>query len=175
VRAAVVIPACALAIGVLLTWAVPLGHAAATPDELRHQLAKERRATAAEIRGLRYQLHQANQLVGLVNHPTPSGNRALARRYFGGEYGCAAVIIQGETGGTWRQDVAYGFRYGPHLIYSGLAYGLGQARPGTKMFAYGRDAATNPLTQLRWFRGYAEGRYGSVCAAAAHWTPARSW
>jgi hypothetical protein len=43
------------------------------------------------------------------------------------------------------------------------------------MLGYGRDAAENPLTQLVWFRAYAEQRYGSVCGAAAHWTPNRSW
>jgi len=108
-------------------------------------------------------------------HPTPAGNRYLARLEFGASYPCAAEIINGETGGTWRHDIAFGFRYGEGYIYSGLAYGLGQARPGTKMLRYGADAASNPATQLRWFRAYAEGRYGSVCGAAAHWTPNRSW
>lgn len=109
-------------------------------------------------------------------HPSPLGNRWLARHMFGpAGYACASVIINGETGGTWRHDIAYGFRYGPQWIYSGLAYGLGQAKPGTKMLRYGADAATNPSTQLTWFRAYAQGRYGSICGAAAHWTPNRSW
>ena len=47
-----------------------------------------------------------------MRYPTPAGNRRLARAYFGDEYPCAAEIISGETGGTWRHDVAYGFRYG---------------------------------------------------------------
>lgn len=111
----------------------------------------------------------------LAADPTPANNRRLAELFFGYEFPCAAQIIEGETGGTWRHDVAYGFRYGAGWIYSGHAYGLGQARPGTKMLAYGADAASNPLTQLRWFRAYAQARYGSVCAAAAHWTPRRSW
>ena len=133
------------------------------------------REARREVRALRHQLREADRLVGLVNHPTPEGNRELARRYFGDEYACAATIIEGETGHTWRHDVAYGFRFGEHLIYSGLAYGLGQARPGTKMLRVGADAAANPLTQLIWFRSYAVARYGSVCGASAHWTPRRSW
>lgn len=143
-------------------------------EKLRKAVAARDRARD-EVRALRLQVRRAERLVGFIDRPTPEGNRELARRYFGAEYSCAAVIINGETGGTWRHDVAYGFRYGEHLIYSGLAFGLGQARPGTKMLRYGGDAASNPLTQLIWFRAYAEARYGSVCAASAHWTPHRSW
>lgn len=127
----------------------------------------------AEVRALRYQLRRAERLVGLIDHPTPESNRRIARLYFGAEFSCAAKIISGESG--WLHDVAYGGARGAHLIYSGLAYGLPQARPGTKMLSAGGDAASNPLTQLRWMRSYAEGRYGSVCAAAGHWTAARSW
>lgn len=144
-------------------------------DRLARQLAKEREANAALVNGLRRQLAQVRRQAAPILNPTPAGNRALARAYFGDEYPCAAEIINGETGGTWRHDIAYGFRYGEHLISSGLAYGLGQARPGTKMLRYGKDAASNPLTQMVWFRAYAEARYGSVCGASAHWTPAVSW
>ena len=84
------------------------------------------RASRREVSALRYQLRQANRLVGMVNHPTPAGNRELARRYFGAEYACAAEIIEGESG--WLHDVVYGGARGEHLIYSGLAYGLLQGR-----------------------------------------------
>lgn len=133
------------------------------------------REARAEISAMRVQLRQADHLVGLINRPTPEGNREIARRYFGSEYSCAAFIIGHETGGTWRHDVAYGFRYGEHLINANIAYGLGQALPGTKMLRFGADAASNPLTQLIWFRSYAEARYGSVCAASAHWARNRAW
>lgn len=133
--------------------------------KLRKQIKKERK----ELRALK-------RIAAPILRPTPEGNKRLARAYFtASEYQCASEIINGETGGTWRHDVAYGFRYGEGYIYSGLAYGLGQAKPGTKMLSYGADAASNPLTQLVWFEAYSKARYGSVCGASAHWTPNRSW
>ena len=137
-------------------------------EKLRKQLKKERKIYRTQIKELR-------RIAAPILKPTPEGNKILARAFFNDAYYCAAEIINGETGGTWRHDIAYGHRYGEHLIYSGLAYGLGQALPGTKMLAYGADAASNPLTQMIWFRAYANGRYGSVCAAANHWKSNRSW
>lgn len=137
-------------------------------EKLRAQLKKERIQYKTQIKELR-------RIAAPILKPTPEGNKILARAFFNDAYYCAAEIINGETGGTWRHDVGYGFQYGPHLIYSGRAYGLGQALPGTKMLAYGADAATNPLTQMIWFRAYANGRYGSVCNAASHWKSNRSW
>jgi len=48
------------------------------------------------------------------------------------------------------------------------AYGIPQALPGSKMSSHGRDWATNPVTQVRWFKDYIRGRYGSCSAALAH-------
>lgn len=137
-------------------------------QQLRKQLKKERKQYKIQIKELR-------RIAAPILKPTPEGNKILARALFTDSYYCAAEIINGETGGTWRHDIAYGHRFGPQYIYAGIAYGLGQALPGTKMLAYGADAATNPLTQLIWFRAYANGRYGSVCNAAAHWKSHRSW
>lgn len=123
---------------------------------------REKRLLAAT----RVQLADARAKVRLIDHPTPAGNRRIARLLFGArDYACAKVIIDGESG--WNERIAN--REG-----SG-AYGLGQALPRTKMLAYGRDAYTNPLVQLVWMRAYAESRYGGLCPAAAHWTPRRSW
>jgi len=146
------------------------------PDLYRRELARERPSWAHLRRMARTRYHDDHPIAAAIAHPTPAGNRFLARFEFPGhEYFCAAEIIEGETAGTWRHDIAYGMRYGEGLIDSGLAYGLGQAKPGTKMLRYGADAASNPATQLRWFRAYAQARYGSVCGAAAHWTPRGSW
>ena len=137
------------------------------PREAR--LARQLRRERSRHRDLRFwlasNLSANSHLLALVRNPTPAGNRELAAQYFGWEYPCAAEIIAGESG--WD-----------HLVWNRQgsgAYGLGQARPRSKMLAYGADAYTNPLTQLRWFRGYAEGRYGSVCGAAAHWNAVVSW
>jgi hypothetical protein len=49
------------------------------------------------------------------------------------------------------------------------AYGVPQALPGHKMASAGRDWATNPWTQIRWMKGYVNGRYGGSCQALAYW------
>lgn len=42
------------------------------------------------------------------------------------------------------------------------AYGIPQALPGSKMASAGADWRTNPITQLRWMKGYIKGRYGNA-------------
>lgn len=55
------------------------------------------------------------------------------------------------------------------------AYGLCQALPGSKMATAGADWATNPVTQLRWCAGYAQGRYGSWASAYNFWLSHHYW
>lgn len=82
---------------------------------------------------------------------------------------CLAHIIDHEDG-----------RWDPTINYSGghgdvnESYGLGQANPGTKMAAYGRDWRTNPWTQLRWARAYAR-KFGGTCGAWSWWQGHGSW
>jgi hypothetical protein len=71
---------------------------------------------------------------------------------------CLAHIVDHENG-LWLPT-----RYG-----AGHSYGLPQAQPAEKMASAGADWRTNPWTQLRWMRGYVNGRYGSSCAAWAFW------
>jgi hypothetical protein len=132
---------------------------------LRAQLGRERNRHRVQLRALWSENHRLHVIARDILAPTIAGNRRLAQRFFGDEFPCADEIITGES----NYD---------HLVWNRQgsgAYGLGQARPRSKMLAYGADAYTNPLTQLRWFRGYAEARYGSVCGAAAHWTATVSW
>jgi hypothetical protein len=49
------------------------------------------------------------------------------------------------------------------------AYGIPQALPGSKMASAGSDWRTNGRTQIRWGIGYIHDRYGTPCAAYAHW------
>lgn len=51
----------------------------------------------------------------------------------------------------------------------GGAYGLPQALPASKMASAGDDWRNNPITQLKWMKGYINGRYGSADAARAYW------
>lgn len=55
------------------------------------------------------------------------------------------------------------------------AYGLCQALPGSKMASAGADWQTNPVTQLRWCSGYAQGRYGGWQGALNWWNTHHWW
>ncbi|WEV72203.1 G5 domain-containing protein [Bifidobacterium sp. ESL0790] len=79
------------------------------------------------------------------------------------DFSATVYIITHESG--WRVDAQ-----NP----SG-AYGLPQALPGSKMASAGADWATNYQTQLKWFWGYCNDRYGSVQGAYAHWQSAHSY
>jgi hypothetical protein len=48
------------------------------------------------------------------------------------------------------------------------AYGIPQARPGSKMASAGPDWQTSAATQIRWGLGYIRSVYGSPCAAWSH-------
>ena len=78
------------------------------------------------------------------------------------DYGAVNYIISHESG--WRVT-AKGM---------GGAYGLPQALPGSKMGSVGADWATNPITQLRWFKQYCN-RYGGIQGAYAHWLKYHSY
>jgi hypothetical protein len=53
--------------------------------------------------------------------------------------------------------------------HTSAAYGVPQSDPGTKMAAAGTDWQYDGLTQVQWGLSYIQSRYGSPCAAWAHW------
>lgn len=63
----------------------------------------------------------------------------------------------------------------PSQVPSYGGYGIFQATPGRKMASAGSDWATNPVTQIRWATGYADGRYGSWAGAYNHWSVYHNW
>lgn len=94
---------------------------------------------------------------------TPSCNRRLGRymairRYGTSGWNCTYPIIDQESG--WNHRVWNSAGSG--------AYGIPQALPGSKMASAGSDWATNPRTQIRWYFGYVDGRYGGPCGALSH-------
>ena len=80
------------------------------------------------------------------------------------DFTATVYIITHESG--WRVNATNA---------SSGAYGLPQALPGSKMASAGADWATNYQTQLKWFWGYCNSRYGSVQGAYAHWLKAHSY
>lgn len=85
------------------------------------------------------------------------------RAYVNLRHPCLARIIDRENP-PWIVDLDYGFGRGN--VYE--AYGIPQARPGTKMKSAGKDWRLNPWTQLRWMIRYTHGRYGGECEALGH-------
>lgn len=83
---------------------------------------------------------------------------------------CLARIVDRENR-AWDATLDFGGGHGN----TAESYGLPQANPGTKMASAGADWATNPVTQLRWARGYANVRYGSTCGAWAFWQTHGYW
>jgi hypothetical protein len=95
--------------------------------------------------------------------PSPIPNVADAQAYaldqLGAmQYACLDSIIQGES--RWRPYVW-------NTKGSG-AFGLGQAKPASKMAPYGDDYMTSPLTQVKFVIGYTAKKYGSACNAARY-------
>jgi uncharacterized protein YabE (DUF348 family) len=93
------------------------------------------------------------------------------------DYNYADYIISHESG--WCPTKAQG-EYGSCPAYTGYVpdyggYGLCQATPGIKMESAGSDWATNPVTQLKWCSGYADGRYGGWQNAYDHWLAYHNW
>jgi uncharacterized protein YabE (DUF348 family) len=92
------------------------------------------------------------------------------------DYQYADYIISHESG--WCPTKAQGEHYCPAVpdnAYTSYGYGLCQATPGSKMSSAGSDWATNPVTQLVWCSGYANGRYGNWYNAYIHWVAYSSW
>lgn len=55
------------------------------------------------------------------------------------------------------------------------AYGIPQSHPPSKLASAGADWRTNPVTQIAWFLRYLKVRWGTPCAAWAHWQSGDSY
>jgi resuscitation-promoting factor RpfB len=81
------------------------------------------------------------------------------------DYGYVDFIVGHESG--WNPCKRYGGVV--DCSYSGgLAYGIPQALPGSKMSSAGADWQTNPITQLRWMNSYVN-RFGGWKGAYDYW------
>lgn len=80
------------------------------------------------------------------------------------DFTALVYIISHESG--WRVNATNA---------SSGAYGLPQALPGSKMASAGSDWQTNYQTQIKWFVGYCNGRYGGIKAAYNYWLANHSY
>ena len=99
------------------------------------------------------------KLEAVESGPLTGDHRALMRRAGipASWFDAINFIVTHESG--WRVNAT-----NP----SSGAYGLPQALPGSKMASAGSDWRTNPITQLKWMKGYVS-RYGGGPGAAAFW------
>ncbi|MDD6462145.1 MAG: G5 domain-containing protein [Bifidobacteriaceae bacterium] len=88
----------------------------------------------------------------------------IGNSYTEDDFTALVYIISHESG--WRVDATNA---------SSGAYGLPQALPGSKMASAGSDWQTNYQTQIKWFVGYCNGRYGGITAAYNHWQTYKSY
>lgn len=96
----------------------------------------------------------------MEEQPIDTGRRMAGEHgWSGAQWICMAIIGSRESGWTVRKWNHAG---------SG-AYGIGQAKPASKMRRYGRDYMTSAATQVRWMIAYIEARYGTPCNALAYW------
>jgi hypothetical protein len=122
----------------------------------KHSAAKKR-AAAREAAAREAAALRASRAARSVR---PGSNRALGRdlaaaRGWGDvQFVCLDNLWSNESG--WSQSAAN---------TSSGAYGIPQAKPGSKMASAGSDWATNPRTQIAWGLSYIGGRYGSPCGA----------
>jgi hypothetical protein len=88
---------------------------------------------------------------------TVSNARIYTKNRIGAyNYGCIDKIF------------AYESKWNPRAGTPSGAYGIPQAKPGSKMAAFGANWRYSPLTQVKWGIWYVNSRYGSACSAYAH-------
>lgn len=101
---------------------------------------------------------------GTAGDPVPAGTaQQIARSLlpsFGwspsSQFGCLVRLWDRESG--WNV----------HASNPSGAYGIPQAKPGSKMSSAGPDWQNNARTQIKWGLGYIKDRYSSPCGAWSH-------
>ena len=119
------------------------------------------------VRGA-YGVHSAPKPIALAGVPSPGSAQAIALAILTAQgmgqdqYSCLVSLWNRES--HWSVTAA-----NPNG-----AYGIPQAKPGSKMASAGPDWQTNATTQINWGLGYIKGRYSTPCGAWAH-SQATGW
>ncbi|MEU5991543.1 lytic transglycosylase domain-containing protein [Spirillospora sp. NPDC047418] len=105
---------------------------------------------------------------GPSGDPVPKGEaQEIAKKLmpgFGftgdGQFGCLVKLWDRESG--WNT----------HAANPSGAYGIPQAKPGSKMATAGPDWQNNATTQIKWGLGYIKDRYKTPCGGWSHFQSA---
>jgi hypothetical protein len=106
--------------------------------------------------------------VAVAGVPSPGSAQAIARAMLAAQgmgddqYSCLVSLWTRESHWNVTAENPNG------------AYGIPQAKPGSKMASAGPDWQTNATTQITWGLGYIKGRYSTPCGAWAH-SQATGW
>jgi hypothetical protein len=99
--------------------------------------------------------------------PTYRDTVANARTYVKGRVGAAGYDC---INAVWTAESGWN----PLAGNSSGAYGIPQAKPGSKMATFGSNWRTSPLTQVKWGLWYVTNKYKSACGAYDFWQ-AHGW
>jgi hypothetical protein len=101
---------------------------------------------------------------GTAGDPVPASEAQRIARSLMPSYGWSPSSQFGCTVNLWNRESGWNV----HAANPSGAYGIPQAKPGSKMASAGPDWQNNATTQIKWGYGYIKSRYGTPCAAWAH-------
>jgi hypothetical protein len=101
---------------------------------------------------------------GGAGDPVPAGEAQRIARAMLPSYGWTPSSQFGCLVNLWNRES----HWNVHASNPSGAYGIAQAKPGSKMASAGPDWQNNATTQIKWGLGYIKDRYGSPCGAWAH-------
>jgi len=101
---------------------------------------------------------------GTAGDPVPAGEAQRIARAMLPSYGWSPSSQFGCLVNLWNKES----HWNTHAANPSGAYGIPQAKPGSKMASAGSDWRNSATTQIKWGLGYIKSRYGSPCGAWAH-------
>jgi hypothetical protein len=96
--------------------------------------------------------------------PVPASEAQRIARSLLPSYGWSPSSQFGCLVNLWNRESGWNV----HAANSSGAYGIPQAKPGSKMASAGPDWQNNATTQIKWGLGYIKDRYGTPCGAWSH-------
>jgi hypothetical protein len=96
--------------------------------------------------------------------PVPASEAQRIARSMLPSYGWSPSSQFGCLVNLWNRESGWNV----HAANPSGAYGIPQAKPGSKMASAGPDWQNNATTQIRWGLGYIKSRYSTPCGAWSH-------
>ncbi|GLY84825.1 hypothetical protein [Actinoallomurus iriomotensis] len=99
-----------------------------------------------------------------AGNPVPAGEAQRIARSLLPSYGWSPSSQFGCLVNLWNRESGWNV----HAANPSGAYGIPQAKPGSKMAGAGPDWQNNATTQIKWGLGYIKDRYSTPCGAWSH-------